>query len=135
MKTIIARLILAFSGVLLLVIGGALLTAPQQFLATSGVEIAADPSLLSELKAPGALLIIAGLVLLTGSIQVRFANFALTTGVLVFGGYGLARLLSMLVDGLPSHSLIIATAIELALAVAMALLRTTNAAAAPPVRA
>ncbi|MEO0466555.1 MAG: DUF4345 domain-containing protein [Pseudomonadota bacterium] len=109
------RVLLAGSGALLGVIGGAMLTSTQAFLQTSGVEISSDPSLLSELKAPSVLLIVAAMVMIAGSARTRFANTALILGGVVYGSYGLARLLGMAMNGMPSDPLIVATAIELAL--------------------
>ncbi|MEM9740779.1 MAG: DUF4345 domain-containing protein [Pseudomonadota bacterium] len=109
------RILLAGSGALLGVIGGAMLANTKAFLKTSGVEISADPSLLSELKAPSLILMIAAAVMLLGSARARFANLGLTFGGVVYGSYGLARLVGIAMEGLPSGSLIIATAIELVL--------------------
>ena len=126
MRHAFTRFVLAGSGALLGLIGGAMLTKTRSFLETSGVEIAADPSLLSELKAPSGLLIIAAALMLAGSMRFRFANLGLVTGSVVYGSYALARIAGMVLDGLPSESLVIATVIELGLAGLLALLRLRN---------
>lgn len=120
------RTVLAASGALLALIGGAMLTKTEAFLQTSGIEIHADPGLLSELRAPSGLLIISGAIMLAGSVRTRFVNLGLTTGSLVYGSYGVARLVSMILDGLPSGSLIGATAVELVLAGVLFILRRKN---------
>ena len=74
-------------------------------------------SLLSELKAPAGLLVITGSLMIVGSARSRLAKAALTLGGLVYGSYGLSRIFSLILDGWPSQALIIATAIELVLAV------------------
>ena len=117
MRQVMTRTLLAGSGTLLGVIGAAMLTRTQAFLAMSGVEISPNPSLLSELKAPSLLLILAGALMFAGSIRIRFADLSLTTGAVIYGSYGLARLVSMLMEGLPSGSLLIAMLVELLLAV------------------
>lgn len=126
MKLIMTRTLLAGSGSLLGVIGAAMLTRTEEFLAMSDVAIESDPSLLSELKAPSVLLILAGTVMLMGSIRIRFADSGLTIGAVVYGSYGIARLVGMVIDGLPTGSLLIATTIELVLAAVLMGLRLTR---------
>lgn len=116
MRRIMTRILLAGSGVLLAGIGAAMLTRTEAFLAMSGVEISPDPSLLSELKAPSGLLLLASVIMLAGSVRLRFADLGLTVGTVVYGGYGVARLVGIVMDGLPSGSLLVATLIELVLA-------------------
>ncbi len=123
MRRVLTRTLLAGSGTLLGVIGAAMLTRARAFLEMSGVEIQADPGLLSELKAPSLLLIAAGAFMLMGGARIRFANPALTIGAAVYGGYGLARLIAIVTDGPPPGSLIAASVIELALGGALLALR------------
>lgn len=123
MRQLVTRPLLAGSGALLGVIGFSMLTRTEEFLAMSGVAVGSDPSLLSELKAPSVLLILAGATMLVGSFRKRFADVGLTIGALVYGCYGLARLIGMAIDGLPTGSLLIATVIELVLAAALLGLR------------
>ena len=111
------------SGAILGLIGGALMFAPKAFLETSHVFIDRDPGLMSELTAPSGVLIITGALMILGAIKLRFANLALLVGALVYGSYGLGRLVSMVLHGLPSESLITATAIEFAAAVVLLALR------------
>ena len=56
MKRQLPRLILAVSGVLLLVIGSAVLFSPESFAAANGVALPDNPSHLSEYRAPGGML-------------------------------------------------------------------------------
>jgi len=116
MRRIMTRFLLAGSGTLLGFIGAAMLTRTEDFLAMSDVQIAPNPSLLSELKAPSALLILAGATMLIGSVRTRFADLGLTVGAVVYGSSGLARLVGTVLDGLPTGSLLIAMLIELVLA-------------------
>lgn len=123
MKRPLTRILLATSGTLLAGIGGAMLTRTTAFLAANGVEINASPSLMSELKAPSALLIVAGAIMLSGSARIRFARLGLNIGSVVYGSYGLARLAGIAMEGLPSGSLLIAMLVEFALAVLLLGLR------------
>ena len=123
MSRIVTRSALTGSGAILGLIGGALMFAPKAFLETSHVFIDRDPGLMSELTAPSGVLIITGALMILGAIKLRFANLALLVGALVYGSYGLGRLVSMVLHGLPSESLITATAIEFAAAVVLLALR------------
>ncbi len=117
MKHAFTRIVLFGSGALLGLIGGALMFAPKSLLETSHVFIERDPGLMSELTAPSGLLLVAGAMMWLGAFRFRFANTALLVGAVVYGTYGAGRLVSMSLHGLPSESLIVATTIEIAIAV------------------
>lgn len=107
------RTVLAGSGAILGFIGCALLFAPRVFLATSEVLIEHDPGLMSEVTAPTGMLIATGTLMIVGAIKLRFANMALICGAVVYGSYGISRLVSMQLHGVPSDSLVIVTIVEL----------------------
>ena len=107
---------LSLSGLLLLAIGGAVLLAPHAFHATNGIALGDDPSLLSEIRAPGGLLTAAAVLILIGVFRRTLRSLAMVLTVLVYGSFGLARVLGMVLDGLPSSGLVGATAIELIVA-------------------
>ena len=106
--------------------------APKAFLETSHVFIDRDPGLMSELTAPSGILIITGALMILGAFKLRFANIALLIGAIVYGSYGLGRLVSMGLHGLPSASLITATVIEFAVAVVLLTLRLSASTPAVP---
>lgn len=113
-----SKVVLAISGLVAMVIGGAILVTPAAFFASSGVALSADPSLLSEVRAPGGALLVAGLVIALGAF---FAELTLTAGVvsaLLYLSYGLSRVLGMAVDGMPATGLVVATAVEIGLGLA-----------------
>ncbi len=114
---VIARTSLGLAGVVAGLIGASILAAPQAFFAGNGVVLSADPSLMSEVRAPGGLLLIAGVYLLHQAFLSRRLQLALVVGAAVFGAYGMSRLLSVALDGVPSTSLIAATVVELAIAI------------------
>ncbi|MHA7901419.1 MAG: DUF4345 domain-containing protein [Henriciella sp.] len=116
MKRIVTKLALIGSGALLGLIGGAVMLSPKGFLELSGVLIGDDPSLLSELSAPGGVLLMTGALMLIGAVQPRHAKLALIAGGIVYGGYGIGRLSSLSIHGMPSEALVTATIIELATA-------------------
>ncbi|MHA7901574.1 MAG: DUF4345 domain-containing protein [Henriciella sp.] len=123
MSRILTRGVLTVSGAILGLIGGALMFAPKAFLETSHVFIDRDPGLMSELTAPSGILIITGALMMLGAFKLRFSNLALLIGAIVYGSYGLGRLVSMVLHGLPSESLITATVIEFAVAAVLLALR------------
>ncbi len=123
MRQVLTRTALALSGALLGSIGGAFLVSPKAFLEMSHVFIENDPGLLSELAAPSGVLILTGGLMLLAAIKLRFAKPALVAGAIIYASYGLGRLVSMVLHGVPSESLIMATLIELAVATVLGAVR------------
>ena len=109
------RVLLVLSGLVAIGIGATLLVAPVPFHATNGIEIAADPSLLSEVRAPGGALLVLGSMMWIGVFAPAFTLASTAIGAAVYLAYGGSRLLSIAVDGVPGPGLLAATAIELAL--------------------
>ncbi len=107
---------LFLSGLLLLAIGSAILLAPHAFHASNGIALGDDPSLLSEVRAPGGLLAASAVLVLLGTFRRSLRSLAMTLTVLVYGSFGLARLLGLALDGMPSSGLVASTAIELIVA-------------------
>ena len=104
------------AGLLLLVIGGTILLIPHTFYASDGIILGNDPSLLSEIRAPGGLLAGSAVLILIGTFRHELRSLALTLTILVYGSFGLSRLLSLALDGMPSNNLMTATVIELVVA-------------------
>lgn len=127
MRHIGTRIILAGSGALLGLIGGALMLKPKLFLAMSEAIVEHDPSVMSEVTAPSGILVATGALMLLGGFKRRFANMALTYGAIVYGSYGLCRLISQRLHGMPSDQLIVATQIELGIAALLIALRVSEA--------
>lgn len=119
------KLTLLVSGLVAVGIAGTILVAPEVFYAGYGIEIAGDTTLVNELKAPAGALLVAGLLMLAGVFRTELVVVSLTTAAVVYLSYGLSRLLSMAMDGLPDSGLVSAASIELGIGVAcvLALLR------------
>ena len=113
---LITFIFLTVSGLLLLVIGSTILLIPHAFYASDGIVLGQDPSLLSEIRAPGGLLFTSGLLILIGVFRPTLRSLALMLTVIVYGSFGLSRLLSLYLDGTPSNSLVIAMVVELVVA-------------------
>ena len=107
---------LVIAGLLLLAIGGAILLVPDAFHGSNGITLDANPNLLSEIRAPGALLAGSGIFILLGALRKSQRPNAVQLSVLVYGTFGLARLLSIALDGMPSSSIVGAAVLELSVA-------------------
>lgn len=119
MKTLDSQATVIFlflTGLLLLAIGGTILLAPHAFHAGNGIVLGDDPSLLSEIRAPGGLLVGSAILVLIGTLRRDMRSLAVLLTVLVYGSFGLARLVGLALDGMPSNGIVGATAIELAIA-------------------
>ena len=117
MKNRFTRTFLFISGLLLLGIGGAILVVPHAFHAGNGIVLGNDPSLLSEIRAPGGMLAASAVIIMIGAFRRPLRSLAMVLTVLVYGSFGLARLLGLGLDGVPSGGLLVSTAIELVVAV------------------
>lgn len=127
-----ARALLIVSGLLAATIGTALLIAPVAFHAASGTDLGRDANLLSEIRAPGGALLVLGMLMLVGAFDAAFHRSALTIGAAVFLAYGLARVVSLVLDGLPADGLLLALVIELAIGAACLMTRLRMRAADTP---
>lgn len=103
-------------------IGGAVLLSPHAFFATNNIALNNDPNLMSEIRAPGGLLIAAGLMMLAGAVFHKHLLNALRVAAITFSAYGLARCISWVADGAPSSSLMIALTLEMGLGIIAAIL-------------
>ena len=115
-------LTLVICGLVAITIGASILFWPAQFHALNGIEVGSDPNSLSEARAPGGALALFGLFMFCGAFVHSLARPALLLAGAVYLAYGSARLLSVVLDGVPATGLLVATAIELGLGgVALAL--------------
>lgn len=129
MTRLFTRTILAGSGAVLGFIGSFIMLAPEIFLATSEVIVGHDAGLMSEVTAQSGLLVIAGAFMMLSAIIVRLANTGLICGAVVYGSYGISRMISMNLHGTPSETLIVVTYFELAAAALLLVFRLTSSSA------
>ena len=97
----LSRIVLALAGVMAVFIGGALLVSPHAFFAMNHIDLGDDPNLLSEIRAPGGLLLAAGAIMIAGVAMRRLTRIGLVTAAVVYCSYGASRLLGILLDGAP----------------------------------
>ena len=114
------KTILSISGVILIAVGGTLLTAPAVMHAANGVDLGSNASLLSEVRAPGGALLALGGLVLAGAFVRRLTLSATMISATVYLAYGSSRLLSMALDGLPAPGLLFTAGLEIAIGATIA---------------
>ena len=109
------RGLLLASGLIAAGIAATILIVPSAIYGNYGIDIGSNTSLANELKAPAGLLFMAGLLMLAGVFRSEFAIPSLATATAVYLSYGLSRILSMAIDGVPHSGLVSAAIIEVAI--------------------
>lgn len=107
------EIFLACAALVAWVIGAALTFLPVQFRESYGLSTPLDASLLSEVRAPGGALVGLGVLMATGCLRAAWRPAGLAVAAATFLGYGLARVVGLLVDGRVSSDLLAAAAVEL----------------------
>ena len=118
--TRLQKTVLGIAGITALAIGAVILFTPHAFYASYGVTLGQNPNMLSELRAPGAGLAALGVVMLAGLVRAALAPVALVAALTVYLAYPFGRVVSFLVDGVPSDSVLGALAVEIVIAVLLA---------------
>lgn len=113
MKRLVGKMLLGGSGLLLLGIGSAVLFDPGSFAASNGIVLPDNASLLSEVRAPGGMLISSGALIVFCAIRAAYLRVGYAVSALVYCSYGAARIVGILSDGMPSASLTQAMVVEL----------------------
>lgn len=112
----LTRIFVCAAGGLLIVVGTGLFFQPHDFSAANGIILDDNPSQLSEIRAPGALLMAGAIFMLLSAGRAQFLQPALALITIIYGSYGLARLFSLMIDGPPSQTLFQAMIMELVIA-------------------
>ncbi len=107
------KVMLFLAGAIAAGIGLAGLIWPVGFHASSGITLGDNPSLMSEVRAPAAMLLAAGGFVLASVGVARWRPAAIRVSAAVYLTYGLARIYSLAVDGAPDDMLLTAAALEL----------------------
>ncbi|MBO9427265.1 DUF4345 domain-containing protein [Labrenzia sp. R4_1] len=123
------RAILGVAGVTALGIGLAITAVPAGFYAAYDIVLGSNPSLLNELRAPGANLAALGGLILAGAFLSGVSRLSAALGATVFLAYALGRFVSMGLDGAPHSGLVTALVVELVVGglCLLSLVRQTNA--------
>ena len=108
--------ILALSGLMLLMVGGLRLSNPiKNYSKNSGIQIDNDVNLLNEVRGTSALMLIGGLIILSGIFIPKLMVSSFVVATLIFIGFAIGRLLSMGLDGRPNKLLVQGLVFELVL--------------------
>lgn len=107
--------LLHLNGWVAVLIGCFILIDPETMFSSYGLPTDLSAGLMSELRAPGGLLISSGLLIVRNSLTTQRHQRGLQVSILVYGSYGIARLLSISLDGLPPAEILTAMGIELGL--------------------
>lgn len=112
------RLYLITAGIIATGLGGMILFAPVAFYAGYGIEPAGQVNLLNELRSHGLAVLAAGFFATAAAFVGRLTLAAMIVTSALYLSYGLSRLVAILLDGMPSSSLLAAGAVELVLGLA-----------------
>jgi hypothetical protein len=111
------KIYLFCAGTILGLVGFYIGFSPADYLTQLFGKIEFNSDSLSELRGMGGSLFILGLFVLGGAFINRIEDASLIISVLIFGGFSAFRFLSILLDGIPSQSILIALTIEVVFAV------------------
>nr|WP_319385495.1 DUF4345 domain-containing protein [uncultured Roseibium sp.] len=109
----VTRLTLGLAGALALGIGAAITLAPDAFYASYGIVLPAGADFHSEVRAPGANLALLGALIFLGALKADWTRFSAMLGTALFLAYAAGRMVSIVLDGMPSDAILLALAIEL----------------------
>ena len=107
---------LGVAGLTAVGIGSFILARPHAFFVSYGITLGDDASLLSELRAPAAGLVVFGVLMLAGIWRPSMAKISKAVAVTIFLAFPAGRITGLVVDGWPSGSIIGALVFELAVA-------------------
>lgn len=109
----VIKTILIFSGLISSGIGGAILINPVAFYATYDIELAGNISLFNEIRAPGGALLTSGVLIMLGAFVDKLTFTSVVVASLLYLSYGLSRILSIAIDGMPAEGLVQAAVLEI----------------------
>ena len=112
--------LLVLAALTALAVGLGILVAPSAFYGGYGIDPTLSPSLANELRSPGAAIGMLGIFLGFAAVSDRWRLPGLVATAVFYLAYCVARIVSVIFDGMPSTALIAAGALELALGLAAA---------------
>ena len=112
-NSIVVKTVLILSGLIASGIGGTIVFHPVAFYATYGIELAGNISLFNEIRAPGGALLASGILIMLGAFVDKLTFTSVVVSTLLYLSYGLSRIVSMTIDGMPAEGLVQAAALEI----------------------
>lgn len=107
------KTILIISGLIASAIGAAILFTPVAFYATYDIELGGNLSLLNEIRASGGALLASGILIISGAFVEKLAFTAIVVSTLLYLSYGLSRIISIAIDGMPEAGITQAALFEI----------------------
>lgn len=121
-KRIIGFLMLA--SIIGFYVGVNLVFFPAEFQAESNIILGTNASHFSETRAPGVVILSTSLIILIGVLRTKWQYTSLLLSAIFYLSYGVGRLLSLVLDGMPAEILFYAMIGELVIGIiALILLR------------
>ena len=114
----VLKSLLIISGLVAAAIGAGILFAPVAFYATYGIALGGNASLLNEIRAPGGALLVSGILIISGAFVKKLTFTAVVVSTLLYLSYGLSRVISIAIDGMPVEALVQAAVLEIVIGVA-----------------
>lgn len=112
-KSNTVKAVLIVSGLIASIIGGAILIVPTLFYASYGIELGANINLLNEIRASGGGLLVTGLLILSGAFIAQLTFTSMVVSTMLYLGFGLSRLFSTVIDGIPNEGLVQSAVLEI----------------------
>ena len=114
---IINIVVLIISGLLLFVVAGVLrlINPIKNYFKNTGIKIENEVNLLSEVRGMSSLMMFGGILILLGTIIPELTITSFIVAILIFFGYAIGRLISIVIDGKPNKLLITGLISELVL--------------------
>ncbi|MDH3693124.1 MAG: DUF4345 domain-containing protein [Gammaproteobacteria bacterium] len=109
----VLKVILFISGLIATGVGAAILIMPVAFYATYDIELVGNTSLLNEIRAPGGSLLASGALIMLGAFVAKLTFTSAVVSTLLYLSYGLSRILSIGIDGIPAEGLVHAVVLEI----------------------
>ncbi|MEO0405655.1 MAG: DUF4345 domain-containing protein, partial [Bacteroidota bacterium] len=111
----ISKVYLVVSGILLTGIGTLTTFNPINVKANEGIELAGNPSALNDVRSFGFLLLVFAVLFIISGLKSAMLHFGSIASTSLFLSLGFGRVLSILLDGMPSEGMLGATMVELVL--------------------
>ncbi len=105
-KSIVLKIILIVLGLLLTALGSWRLFDPIAFFENSGLVLDDNAGLLNEARATGGVVTGFGLLILSGAFIRKLSYTSIVAAIVLFLGFGIARLIGFAMDGSPGEALI-----------------------------
>jgi len=102
----VLKSILFVLGLALIVMGTWRLTMPVSFYAYSGLTLGSDVGMLNEARGAGGAILGFGIVIMLGAFSAKLRFTSTLVAIVLFLGFGFARLLGIAIDGMPGPELV-----------------------------